>query len=80
MDDYRWIPLRHFMSSSSYSKVVLSFDSFTSLLKEFSEFTPVKEFQWPAIDVGMGKELYGLTFFILAYFTSKTLISLKKTG
>lgn len=55
MDDYRWIPLRHFMNSSAYSKVVLSFDSFTSLLKEFSEFTPVKEFQWPAIDVGMGK-------------------------
>jgi len=34
--------------------------------------------EWPAIDVGMGKQLYGFTLYILAYFVNSLIPEIDK--
>jgi hypothetical protein len=79
MADYKWVPFRHFMNDDVYRPTIVPFPALSSLFEQFEKPSSIKHFEYPAIDVGLKKNLYGLTLYMIAYFFSKLENSLQAT-
>lgn len=70
MQDHRWLPIRYFMNDQVFTPIIVPVESFPPQ-SGFGQFKGIKHFEWPAIDVGLKKNLYGLTLYMLDFFMSR---------
>ena len=64
------------MNDQVFKPIIIPIERFPP--SGFGNFKGIKHFEWPAIDVGFKKNLYGLTLYILGFFMSRLEGSLKQ--
>jgi hypothetical protein len=71
MADYRWTPIRHFLKDGIFVSLSTQ-NTFSKAGMDMPEFNEnVSAIEWPAIELGLRRGLYGLTLYMVGFMVSK---------